>query len=142
MSKFGALKANVDQTFKQEIISPLTGDILRDKDGKAAYFEVYSSDSKIGRDFDKEQRAAANRQIRVGDLDPVDQLEVNIKKCAALTKDWYLVDPVSLEPIDEPCTPANALELFSDAGMKEYFMQAWLATNKTANFMQRPSKSS
>lgn len=142
MSKFGALKANVEATFKQEIISPLTGDVLRDKDGKAAFIEVYAGDSRIGREFDKEQRAAASRQVRAGDLEPTDPLETNIRKCAALTRSWYLVDPVSLEQIDVPCTRATALECYEDSGLGWLFLQAWMAANKTANFMQRPSKAS
>ena len=142
MGKFGSLAANVDATFKQEIISPLTGDVLRDKDKKAAFIEVYSTESEIGRKFDKEQRAAQSRQIRVGELEPADQLEINVRKCAALTKSWYLVDPVSLQPISEPCTPDNALEAYSDPGLSWLYVQAWLAANKTANFMQRPSKGS
>jgi hypothetical protein len=141
-SKFGALKANVDATFKQEIISPLTGDVLRDKQGKASFIEVYSADSSIGRKFDTDSRAAQMRQARAGDIDPVDPLDTNIKKCAALTKSWFLVDPSTLEAIDVPCTPENALECYSDPGLNWLFVQPWLAANKTANFMQRPSKGS
>lgn len=142
MSKFASLKANVDATFRQEIISPLTGDVLRDRDGNPCFIEVYSTESAIGRKFDKEQRAASARQQRVGDFDPVDPLETNAAKCAALTKGWHLVDPVSLDPIDEPCTRENALECYSEPGMNWLFVQAWLGANKTANFMQRPSKDS
>lgn len=142
MSKFGSLKANVEMTFKQEIISPLTGDVLRDKAGVASFIEVYSADGPIGRKFDKENRAAQMRQARTGDIDPVDQLEVNIKKCAALTKDWYLVDPVTHDQLDVKCTHDNALECYSDPGLSWLFLQPWMAANKTANFMQRPSKGS
>lgn len=140
MSKFGGLKANVEQTFKQEIISPLTGDVLRDAKGVASFIEVYSADGTIGRKFDKENRAAQMRQARVGDIDPVDPLDINVKKCAVLTKDWYLIDPVTLDPLDVKCTPENALECYSDPGLNWLFVQPWLAANKTANFMQRPSK--
>lgn len=140
MGKFDSLKANVDQTFKQEIISPLTGDVLRDKDGKASFIEVYSVDSSIGRKFDKEQRAVQVRQARMLETDVPDPLESNIAKCAALTKDWHLVDPQTLEPLNEPCTPQSALECYSDPGLNWLFVQPWLAANKTSNFMQRPSK--
>lgn len=142
MAKFGALVARVDQAHRENIISPLTGEVLKDKNGKAAFIEVYSSDSKVGRDFDLEQRSALKRQMRVGDFEPTDDLVVNQKKCAALTRDWYLVDPATLEPINEPCTPENALALYSEPGINWLFVQAWVAANRTANFMLRPSSGS
>ncbi len=140
MSKFGSLKANVETTFKQEIISPLTGDVLRDKNGNAAFVEVYSSESKIGREHDKAQRRAQAKLQRAGNYEPPDQLEANITKCAALTKTWLLVDPSTGDALDVPCNMENALECFSDPGLEWLYLQAWLAANRTANFMQRPSK--
>jgi hypothetical protein len=142
MSKFGSLVARVDQPHKENIISPLTGAVLKDKDGNPAYVEVYSSDSKLGREFDLEQRSARQRQLRVGDFEPTDDLATNQRKCAALTKSWYLVDPVTLDGIDEACTHDNALALYSDEGAGWLFVQVWVASNRTANFMQRPSNGS
>lgn len=142
MSKFGSLAARVEQSHREHIISPITGAVLKDKDGNPSYIEVYSSDSKVGRDFDLEQRSARQRQMRIGDFEPPDDLATNQQKCAALTKGWHLVDPVTLDPIDEPCTRENAVALYSDAGTGWLFLQVWLAANRTANFMPRPSNSS
>lgn len=142
MSKFGALVANVDQPFKHEIISPVTGSVLRDKHGVVAFIEVYSIDSPSVRQIDKERRAAQGRQARAGDFELPDNLEDNFARCAAVTKSWHLVDPASLDPLDVPCTRENALELYSEPGLNWLFVQAWLTVNRTANFMKRPSNGS
>ncbi len=104
MGKFSKLAAKVDQAFVQEILSPFTGEVLKDKNGKAAFVEVYSADSQIGRQYDRDQRLAFNTKAKTGDIEIQDQFDANIAKCAALTKSWHLVDPTTLDPIDEPCT--------------------------------------
>lgn len=139
-SKFGSLAANVSDAFKVEIIDPISDAALKDKDGKVAFIEVLSTDSDAGRAFDKEQRAVLRRKAmksRNGLVEGADQLEENIAKASVLVKSWHLVDPVTKEALDVPCTKENASELFSAPGMNWLFVQVWVAANDSANFMQR-----
>src|SRR5690606_2401362 len=119
---------------------PISDDILRDKDGKAAYIEVLSLDSEAGRAFDAEARARAfraARKSRTGVADDIDQREENQQKLARLTKGWYLIDPTTREKIEVECTPANALDLYSEAGMSWLFLQVFAEAANPGNFMKR-----
>jgi hypothetical protein len=144
MSKFGNLAANVSEAFRVPIIDALTDEVLRDKDGREAYIEVLAADSVEGRAFDRERtqvyrkKAARTR----GGVPDVDQFEENAAKCAALTKGWYLVDPITKEPIDVACNRQNALELYTEPGMHWLFVQPWVAANDAANFIKSSSKAS
>lgn len=142
-NKFGALAANVSETFKVTIIDPSTDQPLKDKNDKEAYVEVLSSDSKEGRAFDKQRRTTQQqRAMRGGNrlLAQSDPLDDEQAKLAHLTKGWHLVDPATLEPIDVPCSEQNALELFTADGMQWLYRQVWLGANETANFIKRPSR--
>jgi hypothetical protein len=144
-NKFGSLLANVHAPFKVELVDPATDQVIRDKSGKAAYIAVWSTDSALSREYDKSKRkdlflrAKASRSGTAGHDDPLDQ---NIAKCAALTESWYLVDPVTQEQIDVPCTPENAVDLYSAPGAGWIFIQPFVEASNNANFLQRPSKNS
>ncbi|HEY0330238.1 MAG TPA: hypothetical protein VGC77_14210 [Rhodopseudomonas sp.] len=145
MSKFGNLVADVSKPLRVELIDPATEEVIRDRDGKAAFISVFASDSDRGREFDKSDRKKLNlrvKQSRNGIVEPDDQLEKNIAKCAFLTESWYLVDRVTLEPIDVPCTVENAVDLYSPPGLTWLFVQPWAEANKTANFLPKPAKNS
>lgn len=144
MSKFGNLAANTSEVFRVEIIDATTDEVLRDKEGKASYIEVLAADSVEGRAFDRDrQQVFRKKAARTrGGMPDFDQLEENVAKCAALTKGWYLVDPVTREKIDVDCTRANALELYSVPGMHWLFIQPWVALNDAANFIRSSSRSS
>ncbi len=142
------------------MIDPATDDVIRDNSqsevdptdpegkrrvGKAAYIMIWAADSERGRAFDKGKRKELMlriRQSRTGKVEQDDQLEQNIAKCAMLTDAWYLVDRITGEPIDVPCTVENAADLYSPPGMGWIFLQPWVAANDTANFLQKPSRSS
>ncbi len=144
-NKFGSLAADVSAPFKVELIDPATDEVIRDAAGKAAYIAVWSADSEKGRAFDKGKRKELMlrvRQSRTGKVDQDDALEQNIAKCAVLTDGWYLVDRVTGEAIDVPCTPENAADLYSPPGMGWIFVQPWVAANDAANFLPKPSKPS
>lgn len=144
MSKFAALAADVAATFRVELISPITDDILRDKDGSPAFVDVLSFDSPAGREFDAEARQRARRSAmksRNGMPDDIDQMEENQRKLAKLTKGWHLVDPTSGDVIDEPCTPASALELYRVPGLNWLFTQVFAGAANAGNFMRKPSSS-
>lgn len=144
-NKFSSLAADVSKPFRIELIDPSTEDVIRDKAGNASYIDVWAADGDKGREFDKAERKSLMlriRQSRTGKVDPDDALEKNIAKCAVLTAGWYLVDRLTGEPIDVPCTVENAADLYSPPGMGWIFMQPWLAANDAANFLPKPSKRS
>lgn len=138
MSKFGSL-APSDKPHRVNI--KLDGKQIIDKDGKPFFIDVYSEDGAVGRRFDKEQRELALSTARSGNEQPT-QLDINIAKCAALTAGWHLVDPESLEAIDEPCTVENAKELYSLPLTTWIWLQPWAAANNHANFIKRSAKCS
>lgn len=145
MNKFASLAADVSRPFRVELIDPATDEVIRDKDGKASYIDVWSADGERARAFDKADRKTLMlriKQARNGKVDPDDALEKNIAKCAALTDSWYLVDRLSGEPIDVPCTMENAADLYSPPGMGWIFLQPWIAANDVVNFLPKPSKPS
>jgi len=138
MSKFGSL-APSDRPYRVHI--KLDGKQIIDKDGKPFFIDVYSEDSAVGRRFDKEQREQTLANARNGTEQPT-QLEINISKCAALTAGWHLVDPETLEAIDESCTVENAKELYSLPLTTWIWLQPWAAANNHINFIKRSAKSS
>ena len=54
--KFGSLLANVAVPFKVELVDPATDQIIRDKNGKASFIAVWSTDSAKSRDYDRSKR--------------------------------------------------------------------------------------
>lgn len=140
--KFGNLAANVEQTFKVEILDPISDMPLQDNAGVVAYVEVLSADSETGRLFDKNRRRASTQRVMRGAQVVDDQLEENQTKLAKLTRSWHLVDPMTREPIDVECNEQNALELFTDGGMQWLYRQIWVGASNTANFIKRPSTGS
>ncbi len=144
-NKFGNLAADVSKPFVVELVDPSTEEVIRDKDGKAAFIAVWAADSDRGRQYDRQKRRDLTLRIkksRTGKVDPDDALEENIAKLAVLTDSWYLVDRVTGEPIDVPCTPENAADLYSPPGMGWLFVQPWVGANDAANFLPKPSKNS
>jgi hypothetical protein len=140
-NKFGSLAADVAKPFRVELIDPTTEDVIRDKAGNAAYIDVWASDSEQARQFGKAKRKELNlriKQSRNGKVEQDDALEANIAMCAVLTAGWYLVDRLSREPLDVPCTPENAADLYSPPGMGWIFVQVWSEANSAANFLQKP----
>jgi len=145
MSKFGSLAADVSRPFRVELINPTTDEIIRDHTGEAAYIDVWSIDSERGRAFERQQRKDLRLRVmqsRNGRIEPNDQLEENMSKCAALTEAWHLVDPATREVLDEPCTPENAADLYAEPGAGWIFTQAWVGAISIANFMQKRSTNS
>lgn len=145
MNKFASLAADVSKPFRVEIIDPATDDVIRDKDGNAAYIEVWSTDGPQARAFGKAKRRELNlriKQSRNGKVEPDDQLEENIALTSMLTAGWHLVDRLTKEPIDVPCTPENAADLYSPPGMGWIFVQAFTGASSTANFLPKASTGS
>lgn len=138
MSKFGALAA-VDKPFRVHI--KLEGRQIVDKDDRPFFIDVYAEDSPVGRRFDKEWREYSLTLSKEG-KDPPTQEDYNRSKCAALTAAWHLVNPETLETIDEPCNPENAKDLYSLPMAAWIWVQPWLAANNAGNFIKRSASSS
>jgi hypothetical protein len=145
MSKFGNLAADVSKPYVVELIDPATESVIRDKTGKASFISVWSSDSQRARLYGKTKRKELNlriKQSRNGVVEPDDALEENMATLAVLTDSWYLVDRITFEPINVPCTAENAADLYSPPGMGWLFIQPWVEANKAANFLPKPPKPS
>lgn len=138
MGKFGS-GVSVNDAFKVVIIDPATDLPLKDVDGNEAFVEVLSTDSDIGREFDRTRRKVGmQRMIRTNNAlaqdDPVDE---NQQKLARLTRAWHLVDVASYQPIEVECSETNALELYRDGGMQWLYRQVWLGASSAANFIRK-----
>jgi hypothetical protein len=153
-NKFGSLVADVSKPFKVEIIDPTTESLIRDNTslnrdgtfaGVAMFINVWSTDSERARNIDKAKRDELRlriKQSRNGIVKPDDVLEENIAKLAALTDSWHIVDRITGDVIDVPCTVENAADLYSPPGMGWLFAQPWVEANSPANFLPKPSKPS
>jgi predicted transcriptional regulator len=139
-NKFDALAAEVDVPFKVTLIDALTDTPIVDNEGQKAFIEVWLGDSTEGQLFDKESRRVTNTRLMSGRKEAVaneDSVESNKRKTARLTKSWYLVDPATKEPIDVPCTQANALELYMSNRTHHIWQQVWMGAIEPGNFIKR-----
>lgn len=137
-SKFAAL-SGTGKPYRS--FANLAGQPVVDKQGRPAYIDMLSEDSTAGRRFDKEWREHTLALAADGKPPPT-QFEHNIAKAAALTTAWYLVNPDTQEPIDEPCTLENAQELYALPDSRWLWGPAWVAANNSANFIKRSAKGS
>lgn len=138
MGKFGSL-APSDKPFR--VFIKLDGKQIEDKDGNPFFIDIHAEDSLVGRRFDKQMRDQLLDNAKAGKEQPA-QIDQNIAKCAALTAAWHLVDPETLEQINEPCTVENAKELYSLPMTAWLWVQPWAAANNHVNFIKRSAKSS
>lgn len=143
-NRFGGLAANVTTPHRVVLLSPITGDPIKDKKGKEAFIEILASDSPEGRAFDKQRRAKFTKSVMQSPTgqpaDDGDEFEANAEKLAVLTKGWHLVDPVTKEVIDVAFSKEAATEVYSAPGTGWLYRQVFAAAYNTANFMRRSSK--
>ncbi|WP_439399083.1 hypothetical protein ACRQ5Q_16975 [Bradyrhizobium sp. PMVTL-01] len=137
-SKFAAL-SGTGKPYRS--YATLGGDPVVDKDGRRAYIDMLSEDSPTGRKFDKEWREHVLALAADGKPAPT-PFEHNIAKAAVLTTSWYLVNPETGEPMNEPCTLENAQELYALPDTRWLWGPAWAAANNSANFIKRSAKGS
>jgi hypothetical protein len=140
-SKFAGLGARVSDTYRMPIISPLTDQPIRSKDGKSeAYIDLISADSEVGRQFDREAQQAITQKMLRGARGALgaDRQEQDVRKIAALTKGWCLIDHDG-NVMDVPFSEAAAIELYSEPEMAWIFRQASVAAHEVANFIRRSS---
>lgn len=113
--KFSALKLPTETPSKLVFSHPVTGLPLADKDGNPAFMMVLSTDSKVSKDFDREVLdRRISRKLRPTSADMEAENLMKAAKLVSAVPTWHLVDPGTLEPVNEPCTEANAMELFSE----------------------------
>jgi hypothetical protein len=111
-NKFAGL-AVPETPARMTVISPWDPDpIVRSDTGEECWIELYPSQSEVGRLVDR-KLLDKNLRRRVQRMSAKD-IEANVvEKLAGLTKAWCLAMPDGT-PIDEPCTPENALAIYSD----------------------------
>lgn len=119
MGKFDAIELATDEVHRMTLINPTTRQPIRDKDGKEAYVEHYSSDSEVAR---KVNREISRRRLKAGraKITPEEIEADGLELLAAITTGWYLVDFAG-NPIDVPFTQENARELY--ASRKTYWLR-------------------
>ena len=111
-NKFAGLGVAVDAPARMTILHPTTGQPLRNAaTGDAAWIDLLSADSAAAR---AHQREAQNRRLRARARSiTAETLEADgTELLASLTKGWALVT-LDGRPLDVPCTPENARELYS-----------------------------
>ena len=117
MSKFAGLALATDVAQRMTIIHPGTRQPLRSADGAEAWIDLYSVDSKAWRNT---LRAQQDRRLKVRGRPNAEEIEADTTELfASVTAAWRLCS-LDGEPLDVPCTPANARELYAMAEL------AWL----------------
>ena len=132
-NKFAGLGLAVDKPFRLVLVWPVTNKPIKDKDGKESYVDVWSAESDVARKY---HRDLAQRRIENGDAGPrsIEELEAaDISRLAALTADWYLVNPDGT-PTDVPFSPDNARDLYAAAATTWIKDQVENATVQRRNF--------
>ncbi len=110
--KFEGLGVPADEPARMFLVHPISRQPLRDKEGKDSYIDLLSIDSEAARDHDRsvmDRRFAMRARQKIKGRDVENEL---VEKYAAVTKGWYLVAWKTGEPLDIPCTPANAREIY------------------------------
>ena len=138
MASLEDLELEVDKPSRMVILNPRDNMPMKDKDGKEAYVDVYSSDSDIGRKFTREITTARLRTRNPNALTG-DKLEgEKVDLLAALTAGWHLVNFVG-DPIDMECTRENARKLYSNNKMQWLADQVDSFAGTRANFSRASS---
>ena len=136
--KFGSLAGKAEEPFRVVLLDPQTDLPLKDVNGKEAFIDVLSTQSEVGRKFDRSQRTQTMRRAmrgRTQEQSEDDTLETNFAKLAQLTVAWHLVDPKTKEPLFVDVSAENAAEFYSLPLAWSFYLQAWLAANEPANFL-------
>jgi hypothetical protein len=137
-SKFAGLQIS-EQPARMIVMSPWEPEpIVRKDTGEECWIDLHPSQSTIGRAIDRRllDKTLRRRTQRAGAKD----IEQNvIEKLAHLTKAWSLAMPDGT-PIDEPCTPENALALYTDVQWLRDQVSNFV--NDLGNFRPTPSENS
>jgi len=132
--KFAGMEMSVDRPERLPLLHPTTRQTLRDADGKEAFLELYSQDSKIARDhtlaIQRRRLRAARGRLRI---EPEEIEADTVDLLAALTAGWHLVG-LNGTVLDVPFSTENARELYSAPQLAWVREQADEFINDRGNF--------
>lgn len=106
------LRINTDVTAKMLILHPITKKPVVDNAGIAAVIELLPFESSAGRALDRKHQDESIKRNRPNTRD--ENEAAFIEKLASITKNWYLVDLSSGEPMNVPCTADMAHTIYSE----------------------------
>lgn len=141
MAKLEDLELEVDKPSRMTLLDPVTNLPMKDKAGKEAYVDVYSSDSDIARKIKREIKTSRLRMRNANALNGQKLEDEEVQLLAALTAGWYLVSRVG-EPIELDCTRDNALKLYANHKMAWLYDQIDAHAAARGNFSKAASNSS
>lgn len=140
-------------THRMEVISPHTGTVMKDRNGKAAYIDLYSANSGRTEDtrrdlFDDHQRRKKRNASGEQTYDEAKERRAHF--LAQLIDGWYLMDfdgvpftdVVNNVEVPLPATYEYKMEMLTDPGMQWLIDQIDEAAGKDANFMKKPKRGS
>lgn len=114
MASIEDLELEVDKPSRMVLLHSATNMPIKDKQGKEAYVDVYSADSDIARKIKREIKTSRLRSRNPNALTGAKLEDEDVQLLAALTAGWYLVSPVSGEPIDLEFSRENAIKLYGN----------------------------
>lgn len=91
-SKFAGLALEVEKPSRMIIMHPVTQQPLRDKDGKEAYIDLYSTDSVAARSHEQNVLRRRINMRRGAKMTPEELEADSVEMLTALTVGWYLLD--------------------------------------------------
>ena len=135
--KFAGLALATDVAQRMVIIHPGTRQPLRHADGAEAWIDLHSIDSAAAR---KTIRAQQDRRLRMRSARATaEELDADaVELLAALTSGWMLCS-LDGEPLDVPCNPGNAAELYSMPALAWLREQVDTFVADRGNFRRAPS---
>jgi len=143
MGKFSGLGINVSTGVKMTILHPVTMEAIKDKDGKEAYLELLSDDSRQAlqavRKLSKKSFAKQRRRNDQKVEEAVDDLiESQVEKIVSCLTGWYIVD-FKGNPVDVPFSEDSAREFLSDPELAWVRNQALVFVADAGNFIKASS---
>ena len=134
---FDALELET-KPFRMEIMDPVKGTPMADKDGKVAYVDLISTESPEAESwrrgvFDRNQLAMKKRRNVAGQTFDENKAQ-GVELLVTLTVGWYLVDKAG-KPIDAPFSKETARQLYNNPKMSWLKQQVDDALGNDANFI-------
>jgi hypothetical protein len=131
--------AIVSKAARMELKHPVTDAVIRDKEGKAAYIDLYSADDPVADDvrrelYDDVMAPQSKRNKNKPRLTMEEARASQAKLLACLTENWYLVDPRTGDPLNIPFSFEKAIEIYGDQRVAWIKEQADDFANDRANF--------
>lgn len=130
----------VEDPYRMEIVDPRTGDVLRDKTGKAAYIDVVYMQGRALEEAARESFERGQRLQKRGQSESYDERRAQlIDLQVKATKGWYLVD-LDGEPTGDEFTLENVREFYATPSLKWIHDQVVVAAGEVRHFIKASSK--